>query len=281
MGANHSTGTNQFSTRRLSEFEPENEAFKAISKAIERVNLPERTIPSGRCDLILAPEAVGAFVSYLISPMVTGKSIQLGVSCLTDMSDKAVAADCFSLIDDGRVEGGLGSATIDDEGTTTKSTTIVEKGVLRNFLYDTLTACVVGAVSTGNARRLSETLGRTYLAPPEPLPTNLIVRNGDYSPEELVEETGKGVQIDSFDYTFPLVPERGYFSIMSSSPALVIEKGVVVGHARNLAFQGELKEVLMKICGVGRYARQSIHIGSLATSCPHVKMREVALAKSH
>jgi predicted Zn-dependent protease len=196
------------------------------------------------------------------------------------MLDKVVAAHSFSLIDNGRVEGGLGSAMIDDEGTPTRSTTIIENGVLKNFLYDALTACPSGSASTGNARRASETLGRTYLTPPEPLPTNLIVGNGEHSPEELVEETGKGILMNSIDYTFPLVPERGYFSMMSSFPALVIEKGEIVGHAQNVAISGELKEVLMKISDIGRYARQSIHIGSMATTCPDLKMRDMVFSKS-
>lgn len=278
--AKYSTEMNQFSSRRLSEFRPEEEVSKVASMATERIQLPEKPISSGRYDLILAPEAVGAFISYLVSPMITGKSTQLGVSCFTDMLDKVVAAGSFSLIDNGRSEGGLGSALTDDEGTPTRSTTIIENGVLKNFLYDALTAYLRGVTSTGNARRASETLGRTYLTPPEPLPTNLIVRNGDYSPDELIEETRKGVLMDSIDYSFPLVPERGYFNITSSFPALIIENGRIVGHAQNAAVSGDLREVLMKISGIGEYARQSSHIGSLAASCPHLKMGDMVFSKS-
>jgi predicted Zn-dependent protease len=279
--AKYFTEMNQFTSRRLSEFSPEEEVSKVASIATEKVQLPRKPIPNGRYDLILAPIAVGAFISYFLSPMITGESTQQGVSCFTDMLDRMVAASPFSLIDNGRSEAGLGSAMMDDEGTPTGSTTVIENGVLKNFLYDTLTACLSGATSTGNARRASETLGRTYLTPPEPLPTNLIVRNGDYSPDELIEETRKGVLMDSIDYSFPLVPERGYFNITSSFPALIIENGRIVGHAENLTVSGDLREALMKTSGIGKYARQSIHIGSLATSCPHLRMRDMVFSKSN
>jgi PmbA protein len=276
----YSVGINQFSTRKLSEFKPEEETNKAISMASEVSGLPEKPISNGRCDLILAPEALGGFISNLVSPMITGTSTKMGVSCFTGMLNKVIATDSFSLIDDGKLEDGLGSASVDDEGNPTRSTTIIEKGVLKNFLYDAITACQAGASSTGNAKRTSETLGRAYLTPPEPLPNNLIVKIGDYSTDELIQETSKGVLINSIDYAFPLVPERGYFNMTSSFPAFIIEDGQIVGHAQNIATSGVLSEVLMKIRGVGKHTRQSINVGSLVTTCPHLKIEDVAFSKS-
>jgi predicted Zn-dependent protease len=275
----YSTAMKQFSSRRLSEFSPEEEVAQVISMAGERLRLPSKTISKGRYDVILAPEAVGAFISYLVSPMIVGKSTQQGVSCFADLLDDKVAADSFSLIDNGRVEDGLGSAIVDDEGTPTGPTAIIENGVLKGFLYDILTACQSGTASTGNARRASDTLGRTYLAHPEPLPTNLIVRNGDYSSDELIEETEKGILIDSLNYTFPLVPERGYFSIMSSFPALLVENGEIVGHVLDITISDELREALMKISGVGNLAQQSLHIGSVVAITPHLRMRDMAVSQ--
>jgi PmbA protein len=196
------------------------------------------------------------------------------------MVNKAIATDSFSLIDDGKLESGLGNASVDDEGNPTRSTTIIEKGVLKNFLYDTITACQAGVSSTGNAKRTSETLGRAYLTPPEPLPNNLIVEIGDYSTEELIQETAKGVLVNSIDYAFPLVPERGYFSMTSSVPAFIIEDGQIVAHAQNMATSGMLSDVLMKITGVGKNARQSINVGSLVTTCPYLKIEDMALSKN-
>jgi PmbA protein len=274
----YSTAMKQFSSRRLSEFSPEEEVAQVISMADERLRLPSRAISKGKYDVILAPEAVGAFISYLLSPMIVGKSTQQGVSCLADMLDEKVAADSFSLVDNGRVEGGLGSALVDDEGTPTRPTTIIENGMLKGFLYDILTSCQSGTDSTGNARRASDTLGRTYLTPPEPLPTNLVVRNGDYSYDELIRETEKGLLIDSLSYTFPLVPERGYFSIISSFPALMVENGEIVGHVHDITISDELREALMKISGIGNRARQSIHIGSVVAIAPHLRMRDMSVS---
>jgi predicted Zn-dependent protease len=274
----YSTAMKQFSSRRLSEFSPEEEVAQVISMADERLGLPSKTISKGKYDVVLAPEAVGAFISYLLSPMIVGKSTQQGVSCFADVLNDKIAAESFSLVDNGIVEGGLGSALVDDEGTPTRPTTIIENGMLKGFLYDILTACQSGTVSTGNARRASDTLGRTYLTPPEPLPTNLIVRNGDYSYDELIKETEKGLLIDSLNYTFPLVPERGYFSIISSFPALIVENGEIVGHVHDITISDELREALMKISGIGNRARQSIHIGSVVAIAPHLRMRDMAVS---
>jgi PmbA protein len=240
--------------------------------------LPRRRVSKNKCDVILSPESVGAFTAYLLAPMIVGTSVQQGASCFTDRLNKRIAVDSFSLIDDGRAQDGVGTALLDDEGTPTKSTTIVEDGLLKCFLYDTLTACWSEQSSTGNAKRASDTLGRTYLKPPEPLPTNLTVKSGDYDSEELIEETKEGILLNSIDYTFPLIPERGYSSFGSSYPALVIENGKVEGYIQNITISGELNDILTKICGIGKKTEQSAFIGSIITSSPHVRIGDMALS---
>jgi predicted Zn-dependent protease len=274
------TGERQFTSNKLSDFKPEAEVSKLISSTSELLRLPRKKIPKGKREVILSPESAGAFISYLIGPMITGKSVNVGASCFTDMLNRRVASDSFSLSDNGRADGGIASSSVDDEGTPTRSTDVIANGVLRNFLYDSVSAIGSGAETTGNARRVSDGIGRSYLAPPEPLPTNLVVKPGDSSLDELVEETRSGLIIDSIGYTFHLVPERGYFNIVSSMPALVIENGRIEGLVRKASISGELLETLMKIEGIGKQAQQSSWLGAMVAFSPHLRIKNINVENS-
>jgi PmbA protein len=274
----YGTASKQFSSRRLNEFNPEKAVEEAKNSATQILNLPRKRVSKNQCDVILSPQSAGALTAYLISPMIVGKSVQAGASCFTNMLNTKVAAESFSLRDDGRMKDGVGSSIVDDEGSPTQSTTIIGDGLLRGFLYDTLTACWGGETSTGNARRASDSIGRTYLTPPEPLPTNLVVDIGSYDFDELLEETKEGVLVDSIGHAFPLVPERGYYSVTSNCPALLIENGEITGYAQNLTISDELNNTLTKIDGIGKDAEQSVYIGSIVTCSPHLRIKNVAVS---
>ncbi|WXG43321.1 MAG: TldD/PmbA family protein [Promethearchaeati archaeon SRVP18_Atabeyarchaeia-1] len=279
-GERYSSITSQFCSRRLSDFNPEKEVHEVISSASKLARLQRIEVPRGKRDVILSPESAGAFTCYLIGPMITGKSVQVGASCLTNMTNKRVASESFSLIDNGRAPGGLASAEVDDEGTPTRLTKVVERGVLKTFLNDTLSASLNETDTTANARRASDTLGRTYMTPPEPLPTNLIVEKGNHSLDELVEATKTGIIINSIGYTFHLVPELGYFNIVSNSPALVVENGKIKGYAQNTAFTGKLVETLMNIDGIGKDVRQSASLGSMVCFSPYLRIRDADVERA-
>jgi PmbA protein len=270
------TAMKHFCSHHLADFDPIGLVDEVTCDATQLLRLPKKRIGKTKSDVILSPESTGSFLTYLVAPMIVGRSVEQGATCFSNMLNKKTAADSFSLSDDGRVEGGLSSADVDDEGSSTRSTPIIKNGVLTGFLYDTLSASSSGMVSTGNARRASDTLGRQYLTPPEPLPTNLVVGRGDYSPEELIEETKEGILVSSFDYAFPLVPERGLFSMTSSLPVLLIEKGEEKGYTQNLTLSGQLGEFLTRITGIGKNLGQSMFIGSIATLSPHVKVDGVS-----
>jgi PmbA protein len=274
-GEHYCTAERRFCSRRLSDFRPEAEVDKVVSSISELLKLTRKRVSKGKHEVILSPESAGAFTSQLIGPMIAGKSVNVGASCLTNMLNRRVASESFSLLDNGRAEGGIASASVDDEGTPTRSTKVVEKGVLRNFLYDTVTAGVSGANTTGNARRVSDAVGRSYSAPPEPLATNLAVECGDFSFDELIEETKSGLIIDSIGYTFHLVPERGYFNIVNNVPVLVVENGQIEGQIRKVTISGELVETLMKIDGIGKEDRQSAWLGSMVAFSPHLRIKDM------
>jgi predicted Zn-dependent protease len=276
--AEYHTAMKQFCSRRLADFNPESAVEEVVRSAVRVLHLPKRRISKSKCDVILSPQSAGAFIAYLVAPMIVGKSVQAGASCFTNMLKKKVAAESFSLADQGRIKGGIGSAIVDDEGNPTKSTTIIENGTLKGFLYDTLTACWSEESSTGNARRASDTLGRTYLMAPEPLPTNLVTERGDYGSEELIEETKEAILVNSIDYAFPLVPERGYFNMTSSLPMLLIEHGEIEGYTENVTVSDELSKALTRVNGIGKDLQQSTNIGSTVTFSPYLRIKDMTVS---
>jgi PmbA protein len=276
-GENYCTGESSFCSRTLSDFNPEDEVDRVVSETSELLSLTKKRVDKGKHEVILSPGSAGAFACYLIAPMITGRSALAGASCLTNMLNKSVASESFSLVDNGHAEGGIASASVDDEGTPTRSTRIFENGVFRNFLYDTLTASLNESESTGNARRASDTIGRTYLASPEPLGTNLVVQHGDFNFEELVEMTDSGLIVNSIGYTFYLAPERGYFNVVSNVPALVVEKGRIKGRTRRATVSGKLVDTLQNIDGIGKKTSQSVSLGSLAAFSPYLRIRNMTV----
>ena len=94
-----------------------------------------------------------------------------------------MASENVSIVDDGTMPGGWGTCPFDDEGYPIQKTPIVEKGVLRNFIYDTYTAMKANVESTGNAQRSG------YWIKPQPSPNNLVLEKGKDNPEEMIKET--------------------------------------------------------------------------------------------
>jgi predicted Zn-dependent protease len=86
------------------------------------------------------------------------------------------------------------------------------------------------------------------------------------------------VLVDSIGHAFPLVPERGYYSVTSNCPALLIENGEITGYTQNLTISDELNNTLTKIDGIGKDAKQSAYIGSIVTCSPHLRIKNIAVS---
>jgi PmbA protein len=109
-----------------------------------------------------------------------------------------IAQDTFNVVDDGTKKGGIMSWGFDDEGVPQRKTQVIDRGVLKSYLYDTYTAAKDKVVSTGNARRSrlgTFSLARPYTRTPVPAPTNFVLKQGDAKRDELIEETREGVLV--------------------------------------------------------------------------------------
>ncbi len=168
----------------------------ATDRAIKM--LDARRIPGKKTSIIFTNDLMSSILGVMFSRTVSAEAIQRGRSPWIGKVDHRVASDNFSLFDEGLRQGGLGTRAFDDEGVPQRTTRIIEKGILKSYLYDSYTASKDGVASTGNASRIaSGSLGSTgpYAQIPTPTPNNLILKPGDASIDELIEDTREGLYV--------------------------------------------------------------------------------------
>ena len=166
----------------------------------------------GTYTVLLSPTVAANLIS-LIGGFASAFSVEAGISYLAEKVGKKVASESFSLTDHGRISGGLGGRTFDDEGTPTQSTKIIEGGVLRNYLHNLSTSKKFKASSTGNAGWI------------DPNPWNLEVGAGDSTFSEMVREMKRGIVLTSNWYTRFTNYRTGEFSTVPRDGAFLVEDG--------------------------------------------------------
>jgi len=226
-----------------------------IEKTVENTLalLGGKQVPSGRYDLVLDP-FVAAEMLELLADALRGDQVLKGKSFLASRIGRKVGAASLTIVDDGRLKRGLGSSLFDAEGLPTRTTVLVQDGVLRGFLYDSASARRAGTTSTGNAGRSS------YRGLPEPETTNFFVRPGRPSPEAIIAGIDSGLYVHnvmglhtvdtaSGDYSLGIMGER-------------IEKGRRTHGVRGVTIAGNLLDLLNSVEAVGDDLTFSGSLGS-------------------
>ena len=165
-----------------------------------------------------------------------------------------MASDLCTVVDDGTIPGRRGSLSIDDEGTPTENTVLIENGILKGYLQDKLNARLMGVKSTGNGRRES------YASLPMPRMTNTYMLAGKYNPEEIIKSVKKGLYAKNFaggqvDIT------SGKF-VFSASEAYLIEDGKITRPVKGATLIGNGPDVLTKVSMVGTDLELDSGVGS-------------------
>jgi len=203
-----------------------------------------RTTPApvepGPHAVVLRGPAVSTLLSYLAYLGFGGNGEVEGWSCLARKRGKKVAPSTFSLVDDARAKETIPSA-IDYEGTWTERTPLVDRGVARDAVTDLLTSGRLRRKLTGHAQPPEAPFGDYG-----PVPEHLALAAGDASEDELIRETRRGILVTRFHYVIPVDPARGIITGMTRDGSYVIDRGEVVGPARNLRFT---ESVLTAIAG--------------------------------
>ena len=219
---------------------PEEAGKMAGRRAVQLLGASQ--VKSGVMDLVLEP-LIAMQMMGIISSCFSGEAVLKNKSFLSGKLGEVVASRELTLIDDGTMPGRLGSASFDGEGTAAQRTVLLENGVLKNYLYDCLSAKKAGAVSTGNGMRGS------YKGVPHIGTSNYYLEAGSLSPEQLIGSVEKGIYVTEILGAHTANPVSGDFSFGASG--ILIEHGKLSHPVRGITIAGNFQQLLQKISGIG------------------------------
>jgi TldD protein len=187
LAAGYETGGGTAGWEFLEEFDAESLSRKAALRASRTLSAPR--IPGGRMPVVLSAQAGGTMVHEAIGHGLEADLARQGMSVYKNELGRNVASPLVSIVDDATVPWKRGSYGIDDEGVPGEKTVLVEKGVLKGFLHDRLSAMKEGARATGNGRRES------YRHKPIPRMSNTIILPGTDPPEDILRSVDRGLLV--------------------------------------------------------------------------------------
>lgn len=216
-------------------------ARDAVREAL--INLDAQPAPAGTMPVVLGPGWPGVLLHEAVGHGLEGDFNRKGLSAFSGCLGQQVAAPGVTVVDDGTLKDRRGSLTVDDEGTPSQCTTLIENGVLVNYMQDKLNAKLMGMQSTGNCRRES------YAHMPIPRMTNTYMLAGQYDPKEIIQSVERGIYAVNFgggqvDIT------SGQF-VFSASEAYLIEHGKITTPVKGATLIGNGPEVMKKISMIG------------------------------
>jgi PmbA protein len=218
---------------------PKEVAEKAAKDAYEM--LDPKMVKTQKADVIFDPDVSRAVLGGILSA-VNGERVLQGASFLRDKIDEKIASELITIIDDGTRPKGLGSQPFDGEGVPTQKRTVVENGVLKGFMYNTIVAQRAGKKSTGNASRGG------YRSIPGIGPHNFFMTNGDTDPQEIIRTTKRGLWLKGVT-GYGINPVNGHFS--GGASGFWIENGKVVFPVKGLTIAGTAFDMLNSIDVLG------------------------------
>jgi TldD protein len=199
--------------------------------------------PAGTMTVVLGPGWPGILLHEAVGHGLEGDFNRKGVSAFAGRLGQQVASELVTVIDDGTIPNRRGSLNVDDEGTPTRRTVLIERGVLTGYMQDRLNARLMNMTATGNGRRES------YAHPPMPRMTNTFMLAGEDDPEDIIRSVPNGLYAVTFgggqvDIT------SGKF-VFSASEAYLIENGRVTAPLKGATLIGNGPDALQRVSRVG------------------------------
>ena len=227
-------------------------AQKAVHQAL--VNLDARPAPAGSMTVVLGNGWPGILLHEAIGHGLEGDFNRKGSSAFSGMIGSQVAAKGITIVDDGTIADRRGSLSIDDEGNAPEKTVLIEDGILRGYIQDTLNARLMNMNVTGNARRES------YAHIPMPRMTNTYMMNGSFEPAEIIKSVKKGLYAANFgggqvDIT------SGKF-VFSAAEAYMIEDGKITYPVKGATLIGNGPDVLTRVSMIGNDMKLDSGVGT-------------------
>lgn len=239
-GDNSQTGFAMDFSLKFDSLKPEEIGREAAQRAVRMLGAVPVT--TRKAAVVLEPYIATGFLG-IISSALTADAVQKGRSLFAGKIGSNAASSMVTVIDDGALAGGIGSAPFDGEGVPTSRTVLIDKGILAQYLYNTYTAAKDGVSSTGNGVRGS------FKGTPEVGVTNFFIEAGQTPVEDLIRGVANGLYVTEVMGMHTANPISGDFSVGVSG--LLIENGEITRPVRGMAMGGNITELLNSIDMVG------------------------------
>ena len=235
---------------------PESLAREAARGAV--LQLGAVAAPAGEMEVVLGPGWPGILLHEAVGHGLEADFNRKKTSAFAGLIGQSVASSKVTVVDNGTMAGRRGSLNVDDEGSPTQETVLIENGILKGYLTDKLSARLTGAANTGSGRRES------YQCIPMPRMTNTYMLAGDDSPEDIIRSVKRGLYAVNFgggqvDIT------NGKF-VFSASEAYLIEDGRITAPVKDATLIGNGPEALKHVSMVGHDLKLDEGIGTCGTA---------------
>jgi TldD protein len=229
---------------------------KYVDEAVHAAltNLDARPAPAGEMTVVLGPGWPGILLHEAIGHGLEGDFNRKGSSAFSGRVGQRVAAKGVTVLDDGTLTDRRGSLNVDDEGNTSQRTVLIEDGILKGYIQDSMNARLMGVAPTGNGRRES------YAHVPMPRMTNTYMPGGDRDPQEIVASIKRGLYATNFgggqvDIT------SGKF-VFSASEAYWVENGKILYPVKGATIVGSGPECLKRVSMIGNDMKLDSGVGT-------------------
>ncbi len=228
------------------------ETKRAVNQAIQ--NLRAIPAPAGVMTVVLGSGWPGVLLHEAVGHGLEGDFNRKKTSAFSGRMGEQVASALCTVVDDGTIPNRRGSLTVDDEGTPSQYTVLIENGILKNYMQDNLNARLMGMTSTGNGRRES------YSSLPLPRMTNTYMLAGNSLPGDIIASVEKGIY--AVDFSGGQVDITSGKFVFSMSEAYLIENGKITQPIKGATLIGNGPEVLKKVSMVGNDLKLDSGVGT-------------------
>jgi len=237
-------------------FEQDNCALACVERAVRQAerNVQAKPMPAGAMPVVLGAGWPAVLLHEAVGHGLEGDFNRRGSSAFSGRIGQKVASALCTIVDDGTLPNRRGSLTVDDEGTPSQYTTLIENGVLKGYMFDKHNARLMGLKSTGNGRRES------YAHLPIPRMTNTYMLPGESEPEEIIASVQRGLY--AVDFAGGQVDITSGKFVFSASEAYMIENGKVTYPVKGATLIGNGPEVMTQVTMLGNDLKLDNGIGT-------------------
>jgi PmbA protein len=240
----------EFNSDRMHNIDPAWVGREAAKRAVSALN--SKKADSGNTTVIFGHRALYGLLYYTFINSVKADRVQREQSVLKGKIGERIASVEVTIHDDGLMTNGMQTWKFDDEGVPRRKTPILEKGVLKHYLYDCYTSKKDTIESTGNAWRREPA---QYLSTPTIEATNFTITSGNKSPDTLIEEVDEGAMVYGLQGAHSSNPSTGEYSVVAT-PAWKIEKGEITHPIKAAMLAGTISDFWNNVSGIANNTRK-------------------------